>query len=68
MAGLCRQCQGWAIESLISDCIGSLGLRKLILFTGENNVAAQGLYETLGLGRIGEFALLFGLPGESDVS
>lgn len=60
--------RGWAsqlMESLISDCVYSLGLQKLTLFTGENNVAAQGLYRSLGFRRIGEFALLFGVPGES---
>lgn len=50
------------MESLIADCIRSRGLRKLILFTGEDNVAAQRLYEPLGFRRFGEFALLFGTP------
>jgi predicted GNAT family acetyltransferase len=60
--------RGWAsqvMESLIWDCVQALGLRKLILFTGENNVAAQGLYRSLGFRRIGEFALLFGVPRDA---
>jgi ribosomal protein S18 acetylase RimI-like enzyme len=53
------------MRSLIRDCIESLGLTRLILFTGEDNVAAQGLYGSLGFERIGEFALLFGSPAKS---
>ena len=48
------------MESLIADCAGSRGLERLILFTGEHNIAAQRLYESLGFEPIGEFALLFG--------
>jgi ribosomal protein S18 acetylase RimI-like enzyme len=53
------------MESLIWVCVYSLGLQKLILFTGENNIAAQGLYRSLGFRRLGEFALLFGVPGDT---
>jgi RimJ/RimL family protein N-acetyltransferase len=60
-----RGCASRVMESLISDCVQALRLRKLILFTGENNVAAQGLYESLGFRRIGEFALLFGVPHDT---
>ena len=35
-------------------------LEKLILFTGERNLAARGLYEFLGFSVIGYFGLLFG--------
>jgi ribosomal protein S18 acetylase RimI-like enzyme len=56
------------MESLISDCIHIHGLHKLILFTGEKNVAAQGLYESLGFQCVGEFALLFGSPRDLHAS
>ncbi len=36
------------------------GIRKLIIFTEENNIPAQRLYESLGSQHIGFFALLFG--------
>lgn len=36
------------------------GLRRLVLFTGEENRPAQQLYESLGFERVGEFALFFG--------
>lgn len=35
-------------------------IRKLIIFTGEKNFAAQKLYESLGVKQVGYFALLFG--------
>jgi ribosomal protein S18 acetylase RimI-like enzyme len=50
------------MKALISDCIAVHELRRLFLFTGERNRAAQRLYESLGFRRIGEFALLFGKP------
>ena len=53
------------MKSLIRDCIQGLQLEKLILFTGENNLAALGLYGSLGFERSGDFALLFGSPGGS---
>jgi RimJ/RimL family protein N-acetyltransferase len=45
---------------LMQDSHSSLGIRKLLLFTGERNVAAQRLYQSLGFKRIGHYALLFG--------
>lgn len=53
------------MQSLIADSATTLGLRKLILFTGENNAGARRLYESLGFRRGGEFALMFGTPAES---
>lgn len=35
------------------------GLTKLILFTGENNVGAQKLYESLGYEKVGYFGMIF---------
>jgi ribosomal protein S18 acetylase RimI-like enzyme len=45
---------------LIEDSQSSHSIRKLLLFTGERNVAAQRLYQSLGFKRIGHYALLFG--------
>ncbi len=45
---------------LLLDAKELHSLRKLIIFTGEKNVAAQKLYISLGVKQIGNFALLFG--------
>jgi RimJ/RimL family protein N-acetyltransferase len=45
---------------LMQDSHSMHGIRKLLLFTGERNVAAQRLYQSLGFKRIGHYALLFG--------
>lgn len=37
-------------------------IRKLIIFTGDKNFPAQKLYNSLGVSKIGYFALLFGQP------
>ena len=37
-------------------------IRKLIIFTGENNLAARKVYESLGTSHYGYYALLFGEP------
>lgn len=50
------------MRALLEACRSSLGVSKLILFTGAGNVAALGLYRALGFREIGEFALLFGEP------
>ena len=63
-----RGCASRVMRSLISDCMALLGICRLILFTGENNRAAQGLYESIGFCRVGEFALLFGEPRKSRLS
>ena len=50
------------MRSLIADSNEVHGLDKLVLFTGEADVPAQRLYESLGFEQIGEFGLLFGSP------
>ena len=48
------------METLLSDSVTRHRLEKLVLFTGEENVGASRLYESLGFERIGHFALFFG--------
>jgi predicted GNAT family acetyltransferase len=48
--------------ALSEDAKTRLGMKKLILFTGEHNTAARRLYESLGFTQIGHFGLLFGSP------
>lgn len=48
--------------ALISDSRTSLGLSKLILFTGRQDPAPQGLYRSLGFDDVGEFGVMFGEP------
>lgn len=48
------------MNRLIADARDIHGHRKLILFTGEVNVAAKKLYESLGFKPFGHFGLLFG--------
>lgn len=49
------------MEQLIYDCKNTLGLQKLIIFTGvDENKPAQALYESLGCKKVGYMALLFG--------
>jgi len=57
--GRCRA----VMQKLIDDSARVHGLTRLVLFTGEENRAAQGLYEALGFERVGEFGLFFGGPG-----
>ncbi|MGH8254688.1 MAG: GNAT family N-acetyltransferase [Steroidobacteraceae bacterium] len=45
---------------LMKDCRDVHGHRKSLLFTGEADVAAIGLYESLGYRAVGSFALIFG--------
>jgi ribosomal protein S18 acetylase RimI-like enzyme len=45
---------------LIEDCRGRLGFEKLVLFTGEDNMSARKLYESLGFEPAGAFGLLLG--------
>lgn len=47
------------MQQLSLDCREKLGLHKLIIFTGENNLPAQKLYESLGVTLTGHYALLF---------
>jgi RimJ/RimL family protein N-acetyltransferase len=48
------------IHKLVSDIKEIHNIRKLIIFTGENNFPAQKLYESLAVNPVGYFALLFG--------
>jgi predicted GNAT family acetyltransferase len=45
---------------LIEDCSERLGFEKLVLFTGETNKPARGLYESLGFKAVSTFGLLLG--------
>lgn len=53
---------------MIQDSQKDHGVNRLILFTGERNLAAQGLYTKLGFVETNHFALIFGedLKKESD--
>jgi predicted GNAT family acetyltransferase len=51
--------------TLSSDAIDQHGLRKLVLFTGEENFAAQALYQSMGFARLGHFGLLFGVDADA---
>ena len=48
------------MNKLLSDAKHLHGIRKLIIFTGENNHAAQKVYLSLGATPVGHFALFFG--------
>lgn len=48
------------LQTLIADSVRRHRLERLILFTGQQNRAAISLYESLGFGSIGEFAMFFG--------
>jgi RimJ/RimL family protein N-acetyltransferase len=50
------------MQQLLSDAKNLHAIRKLMIFTGMNNLPAQRLYESLGVQRVGYFALLFGQP------
>ncbi len=47
------------LETMISDAYNSHDIRTLILFTDQDNIPAQRLYESLGFKQIGYFGLLF---------
>ncbi len=47
---------------LLHDAKEVHSIRKLVIFTGENNFSAQKLYLSLGVSRVGDLALLFGEP------
>lgn len=44
---------------LLRDCQEIHGLRRMVLFTGEENKPAQRVYEKLGFQKIGRFGLFF---------
>jgi ribosomal protein S18 acetylase RimI-like enzyme len=48
------------MQLLIADCRERLRFEKLVLFTGEDNMAARKLYESLGFEPAGAFGLLLG--------
>ncbi len=48
------------MQQLLLDAKEIHKIRKLIIFTGEQNFPAQKLYKSLGVSQIGYFALLFG--------
>lgn len=43
---------------MLKDCRDVMGHAKSVLFTDDDNFAAQGLYESIGYQRIGYFALI----------
>jgi predicted GNAT family acetyltransferase len=47
------------MRQLLRDCAVVHGLRRMILFTGEANFAAQRVYEKLGFRKIGNFGIFF---------
>ena len=54
---------GWSravMQTLIRDAATRHGVDLLILFTGEDDVGPQVLYESLGFVRVGHFGLFFG--------
>lgn len=48
------------MQQLLLDAKEIHKIRKMIIFTGEQNFPAQKLYNSLGVSQIGYFALLFG--------
>lgn len=48
------------MAALISDAYHVHNIKKLILFTDEDNNAAQHLYQQLGFDHIGDYGLIFG--------
>ncbi|MCE2982936.1 MAG: GNAT family N-acetyltransferase [Parachlamydia sp.] len=48
------------MQQLLLDAKEIHKIRKIIIFTGEQNFPAQKLYKSLGVSHIGYFALLFG--------
>jgi len=48
------------MRQLMHDAKHLHNLRKLIIFTGEDNISARKVYESLGVAAIGNYALLFG--------
>jgi predicted GNAT family acetyltransferase len=48
------------MQRLIADCRQRLGFEKLVLFTGEDNMSARRLYESLAFEEAGAFGLLLG--------
>ena len=55
-----KGCSYAVMQMLITDCRKRLGFEKLVLFTGEDNMSARALYESLGFEAAGAFGLLLG--------
>ena len=59
--GFRRKGYSYAVmQMLITDCRHRLAFDKLVLFTGEDNMSARKLYESLGFEPAGAFGLLLG--------
>jgi RimJ/RimL family protein N-acetyltransferase len=56
-----------AMRALLRDSAELLGLCRVLLFTGESNLGARRLYESLGFSEVGTYALLLGAFAESGV-
>lgn len=56
-----RGLAGLTMQALMRDASEHHGLERLILFTGEDNLAARRLYESLDFKTVGYFGLLFGI-------
>lgn len=54
--GFSKKC----MQKLLYDCKNLHGLEKIILFTGENNIPAQRVYEAIGFEKIGRYGMYFG--------
>lgn len=50
------------MQKLIQDARDLHHIRKLVIFTGEDNLPAKMVYEALGSTKVGHYALLFGIP------
>lgn len=50
----------FCMNRLMNDSVHLHKLKRLILFTGENNQSARELYESMGFKDIGHFGLIFG--------
>lgn len=50
------------MKQILSDAKSYHKLRKIVIFTGEENFAARKLYESLKVKQVGNYALLFGKP------
>jgi predicted GNAT family acetyltransferase len=47
------------MRQMLSDCVRIHGIKKMILFTGEKNFAAQKVYLSLGFKQVGHFGIIF---------
>jgi GNAT superfamily N-acetyltransferase len=64
-----RRRQGLAksvMHGLMRDARDLHKIRKLIIFTGETNLSARRLYESLNVNQVGYYALMFGEDGQPE--